>query len=282
MDNSQVSGTIDGMPPLHDLLVQFATWQRQRGFSHATIARRRTSLTSFAAWMAPAHIAAASTIDVEEWLDTFGRARTRHAYRSDLTVFFRWAVRRRVLAHDPTGDTDPIKVPRSLPRPVPPELVPHLVLTAPQRWVGTAVALAAYAGLRRAEVAALDWADISLHSRPPVLVVRNGKGGKDRVVPLHPDLVARLGTPGDGSVIDRASATIGYAVGAHLRACGVAASMHQLRHTFGTELARVTGGNLILTGSLMGHESPDTTKGYVGWAGGDASAAVTAMFDDAA
>lgn len=282
MDKRPARGTVRAMLPLSELLTHFGAWQRQRGFSAHTVRRRRASLSSFARWMAPGHIAAATAMDVEEWLGSFGSTRTRHAYRSDLTVFFRWAQRRHLLAADPTGDTDPIRVPKSLPRPVPPEMVAHLVATAPEPWVGTAIALAAYAGLRRSEVAALTFADLSLHSRPPMLAVRNGKGGKDRLVPLHPLLVARLGGRGDGRVIDRSSDVIGKRVAEHLRASGVDASMHQLRHTFGTELARVTGGNLILTGALMGHESPDTTKGYVGWAGGDAGAAVVAMFDDAA
>ena len=282
MDNHTTRNTIEQVLPLTELLTAFAAWQRQRGFSPATVRRRRISITSLARWIAPAHISAVTTIDVEEWLDTFSASRTRHAYRSDCAVFFRWAVRRHILAHDPTGDTDPIKVPRSLPRPVPPELVAHLIATAPEPWVGTAIGLAAYAGLRCSEVANITGADLSLHTRPPVLAVRNGKGGKDRLVPIHPQLVPLLDRRTDGRLVDRHHDTIGHRVAAHLRACGVDASMHQLRHTFGTELARVTNGNLILTGRLMGHESPDTTKGYVGWSGGDASAAVVAMFGDAA
>ena len=278
MDNQTQTGTVSAMHDMPDALSPFSSWQRQRGFSAATIKRRRVSISAFGRWMHPATLAQATTMDVEEWLATFRHPGTRHAYRSDLATFYRWANRRNVLSNNPMIDTDPIKVPRSLPRPVSPEAVRSLIDAAPEQWVGTAIALAAYAGLRRAEVAALDWEDVNLHGSPPLLMVRCGKGSKDRIVPIHPELGRRLGAPRRGSVVGHSVEVIGARVAQHLRACGVDATMHQLRHTFGTELCRVSGGNLILTGSLMGHESPDTTKGYVGWAGGDAAAAVVQMF----
>ena len=58
----------------------------------------------------------------------------------------------------------------------------------------------------------------------------------------------------------------------HLARCGVTATPHQLRHTFGTEFARVSNGNLVQLAALMGHDSIDTTMGYVGWAGDGADA----------
>lgn len=278
MDTSLQVGTVAPVHPLNELLASFTQWQRQRSCSAATMRRRRSSLTNFARWMAPAHIATASTTDVEEWLDTFTAPRTRHAYRSDLATFYRWATRRQILAHDPIILTDPIRVPKSLPRPVSAHLVADIIATAPDDTVRLACALAAYAGLRRSEIAALTADDIATHISPPLLAVRNGKGGKDRLVPLHPALAPMLAGIRHGRIVDATPDTIGRRVAEHLRACGLDASLHQLRHTFGTELVRVTNGNLILGGLLMGHESPDTTKGYVGWNGGDAAAAVGAMF----
>lgn len=48
------------------------------------------------------------------------------------------------------------------------------------------------AGLRVSEVARLAPADVNLQTTPPELKVRQGKGHKDRIVPLHPELAGAL------------------------------------------------------------------------------------------
>src|SRR5436190_496676 len=48
------------------------------------------------------------------------------------------------------------------------------------------IALFAYAGLRRSELLGLDWDDVDLDRR--LLKVRKAKGGRQRVVPIHPAL----------------------------------------------------------------------------------------------
>lgn len=48
------------------------------------------------------------------------------------------------------------------------------------------LALFAYAGLRRSELLGLDWSDVDLERR--LLKVRKAKGGRQRVVPIHPAL----------------------------------------------------------------------------------------------
>jgi site-specific recombinase XerD len=48
------------------------------------------------------------------------------------------------------------------------------------------LALFAYAGLRRSELLGLDWDDVDLERR--LLHVRKAKGGRQRVVPIHPAL----------------------------------------------------------------------------------------------
>jgi site-specific recombinase XerD len=63
------------------------------------------------------------------------------------------------------------------------------------------LALFAYGGLRRSELLGLDWDDVDLDRR--LIRVRKAKGGRQRVVPLHPGLVPLLlayhatRTPGD-------------------------------------------------------------------------------------
>ena len=55
---------------------------------------------------------------------------------------------------------------------------------------------------------------------------------------------------------------IGTAVSEHIRRCGIDGTLHQGRHSFGTELARVSH-DLMLVQQLMGHASPTTTAGYI-------------------
>ncbi|HRE00982.1 MAG TPA: tyrosine-type recombinase/integrase, partial [Ilumatobacteraceae bacterium] len=57
-----------------------------------------------------------------------------------------------------------------------------------QFWISVASGrtLAALAGLRISEIANLNIADAMLHDKEPRLFVRAGKGGKDRIIPLHP------------------------------------------------------------------------------------------------
>ena len=49
-----------------------------------------------------------------------------------------------------------------------------------------------------------------------------------------------------------------------MRSVGLDATFHQLRHTFGTEAMGALGGNVKAVADLMGHESVETTMGYVG------------------
>ena len=47
-------------------------------------------------------------------------------------------------------------------------------------------------GMRAGEVVALTTADVDLRSDPPVAIVRRGKGGQGRVVPLAIEVAASI------------------------------------------------------------------------------------------
>lgn len=273
--------TPEPVPNLADYLRHL----RMRELSPATVKRRRWSLTNFAAFVAPMPILDADSALIEEWLSGFRAARTRHAYRSDLNSFYDWAKRRRLLASSPVDEVGAIKVPKQLPHPVPAHMVETIIATAPGRKLRTGLALAAYAGLRSAEACKLTPADVSLEAG--VIAVRDGKGAKDRMIPLHPALPAILAEhSGTGPYVGATSHWLSCEAGKHLRSLGLAQHrLHHLRATFATELARVTNGNLLLVGAALGHESPSTTKGYVlvAMAGGaDLSAAVQRLYPHAA
>jgi site-specific recombinase XerD len=138
------------------------------------------------------------------------------------------------------------------------------------------LALFAYGGLRRSELLGLDWDDVDLERR--LIRVRKAKGGRQRVVPLHPGLVPLVlayqttRRPGDhpalftGVLGNRLSPTIlASAFRRYAEAAGVAKrkriTPHTLRHVFATELLGA-GANLRQIQELLGHKHLDSTQRY--------------------
>lgn len=135
------------------------------------------------------------------------------------------------------------------------------------------------AGLRRAEIAAVHYRDLVAGQ----LLVR-GKGGHQRLVPLHPDLVAELeverrrrltGEPGQGWCGPYVHAD-GYLFPSSLKPepltakhLGVIAkeclptgwTLHTLRHRFASQ-AYAAQRDLRAVQELLGHTKPETTARY--------------------
>lgn len=250
------------------MIDQFSQHLRYRGLSPATIRRRRDSLGQLARYLHPMRLDQATTEVLEQFLSTKRAARTRHAYRSDMRTFYAWAVTHGQMKSNPALGLASIKVGKALPRPIDPREARGMLLHG-SRQVRRMVALMMFAGLRAGEVARLEGADLWTHTSPPVVVVRNGKGGKDRSIAMHPELLELVadvrGTgpvfPGPAGAPIR-SDSVSRAVQRQMRLTGIDGTPHQLRHTFGTEFARMAGGDLLRTAEVMGHESTDTTRGY--------------------
>jgi integrase/recombinase XerD len=241
-------------------------------------------LEQFTRFLEPTPLLQARPDDIEQFLACKRAARTRHAYRSDLRVFYQWAVDKGLLQQSPAAKVAQVKVPKSLPRPLSVAEAMGALLHGERR-VRRMVALALFCGLRCHEIAGLHAEDVWLHGEPPVIVVRHGKGNKDRTIPLHPmvrDLLLDL--PASGPVFPGCGrptmrpASIGQAIKHHLELTGIVGTPHQLRHTFGTELARASGGDMVLTATLMGHESMSTTMSYVRLTAGRAGDVISTMF----
>jgi site-specific recombinase XerD len=138
------------------------------------------------------------------------------------------------------------------------------------------LALFAYSGLRRSELLGLDWDDVDLERR--LIRVRNAKGSRQRVVPIHPGLVplflacaATRSPTGDpalfvGVLGRRLSPTIlSVTFRRYTDAAGVAKrkriTPHTLRHVVATELLSA-GANLREIQELLGHKHLDSTQRY--------------------
>ena len=140
------------------------------------------------------------------------------------------------------------------------------------------VAMMAYAGLRVDEVCELELGDIHISERKGKVVIRNGKGGKKREVPLNPEVrrvlklwlevhpggqpmifVGKFGERLTPRGVQRRISDIG-------SMAGLEVTPHRLRHTFAK---RQIDFNVPLTvvSQLLGHSRLETTAIYCqpGW-----------------
>ncbi|HEY2902720.1 MAG TPA: tyrosine-type recombinase/integrase [Polyangia bacterium] len=219
---------------------------------------------------------------------------------SSLRAFFRLLVRRRMVAGSPVGALRGPKRAKRLPTFLGKEDVGRLLdATAAQKEpdaVDAAQAGALFevlygAGLRVSEACNLDLGDIEGDGRGGQIKVRQGKGRKDRVVPIgskawqalqdyFPLRAARLTKAASGDGRKHARPVDGAAVFVSARgrrldprmvrrilarregATGVpAVSPHALRHTFATHLLG-EGADLRSIQELLGHSSLRTTQRY--------------------
>ena len=138
------------------------------------------------------------------------------------------------------------------------------------------LALFAYAGLRRSELLGLDWQDADLERR--LLRVRKAKGGRQRIVPIHPaleplfldylqvrahDLEPALFVGVQGRWLSQTIMTQTFL--RYARAAGITerkrVTPHTLRHVFASELLRA-GANLRQIQELLGHKHLHSTQRY--------------------
>lgn len=229
----------------------------------------------------------ATTVELRDWLDHLDlAAKSRYAYISHMSSFWRWALIEERATKNPTLRLTRPKLRPGLPRPVPHDDLATLLAQAPTAELRAMITLAAHAGLRCMEIAGLQASEILEHTVPPVLVVSHGKGDKPRIIPISAQTIEALhahGIPSYGPVFRDTNAKeyqpsrVSHALRRHMHACGVIASAHQLRHAFGTEVYR-RSGDLRMTQELMGHSSPATTAGYTAWAQDKAAGVIDTMF----
>jgi integrase/recombinase XerD len=246
-----------------DVLARYETHLRRRGLRPASIDRTMDDLRLFvAAFMWWDQV---STAELERWLDARRIGpRTRYGWVSRLGVFYRWAIDEGLTTHDPARLAVRPKLPELRARPIPVSDVAGVLLLTPPGSLRTAIALARYAGLRVGEISRLRWRDVD-EANGGITVV-DGKGGKSRWVPIGPRLAKELperGRPMDLVVgVSWSPETCSRRVREHLRACGVDATGHQLRHTYATEAQR-EGRSIATVQRLLGHASIATTQIYV-------------------
>lgn len=273
-------------PPLGMLVPRYLAALRARGQRPRGILKYRDTLSAFLSWLGPAAtmgtLTPASVRRYQEHkAETCGPATIANV----LTVirsFAKWGMREGYRQDDPTvlcdwpkrHATAPRAMQRSQIRAMEQAIDERAGLSPGRAWMWRrnrrVVLLMLYAGLRISEVAALTWDCLDLEAN--TIMVRDGKGGKDRSVPLHPRLRDELllvtdrlplhavaGRP-DGACLTHKS--LAHVFERWLLARGVDITSHQLRHSFATSLLEA-GVDLRSIQVLMGHESLETTQRYL-------------------
>jgi integrase/recombinase XerC len=262
----------------------------ERGLSPLTIEAYTRDLEGFRAFHAerkaepvPSRV---DTAAVRAYLaGLFGTHDPRSIARklSALRTFFRFLVRRGELAADPTARVRPPRRRRPLPRALSVDDTFRVVENV-QRDKATleardrAVVEVLYgAGLRVSECCAVDLADVSRDDGGPLVRVRKGKGGKERIVPIGGKAIAALDRwlvlrpelrpRSDALFVNgRGGRLTPRSVQRHLAAQAARQGLdgvtpHALRHSFATHL--LDGGvDLRSIQELLGHASLSSTQIY--------------------
>lgn len=234
----------------------------------------------------PAHIAAVEDLHIEAWLAGKRMAPSTACSRlSQVRCFFRWLVKRGHIKADPTADVEPPRTPRYVPRGLKHPAVTAALEAGPDARARMIMLLMTQEGLRCVEVAALELADID---RDEGLMLIRGKGGHQRVLPIsgetgdaideylreHPahagPLVRSYLNPRSGIQAKYVSSLVGQ----WIRAGGVEATAHRLRHTAATDMLR-SGAHVRDVQHALGHASLSTTQRYLPWLVGDLRVAMS-------
>lgn len=137
----------------------------------------------------------------------------------------------------------------------------------------------AMTGLRRGEIVNLKVHDLYFNDGGSLLMVKNGKGAKDRWIPLNPTIAGRLQTYiGErhlsGKVFPITARNLSIKINTWAKKAGVPQiHTHSFRHKFATDLLR-KGANIRIVQELLGHTSLSVTERYLAVTDHDKSWAV--------
>lgn len=263
-------------------------WMRLRGMAPSTIRRRQVVMGWVVEFLADTPVLEASPQQLQAWRAGLTVAdEAVSVYVSHVNQFYRWAVQERLLDGSPAAALPAPRRGRHLPRPISERDLLEALAAAPPR-IRPWLVLAGWAGLRACEIAGLRRENVLDTRSPPVLLIeqRSTKGNRERLVPMSAFVLSELQgrLPARGWVFPRHDGQSGpntpghicHLANDHLHSCGIAATLHQLRHRFGTQ-AYASRHDLRAVQELLGHGSPKVTAGYAAYDAREAAAAVEAI-----
>jgi len=283
-------------------LEAFAGHLREGGRSERTIRAYTQDVRSFASWfeqvngtgLSPELITGVDLRAYRAFAIANMAPATFNRRRAMLAVLVEWAMRVGYLTYNPLTGVKPLKQEETPPRWLDSaevhrltrmiELLVNGAKSEPARRQAlrdaAMVGLMLWAGLREHEVAQLDLADVVIGERKGRVIVKNGKGGKRREIPLNIEALraigewvsVRGGMPGalfSGKSGERITAK---GIQDRVRVIRIAAGLdedvtpHALRHTFAKQMVD-RGAPIGVVQKLLGHSRLETTLVYTkpGW-----------------
>jgi integrase/recombinase XerD len=280
------------------LIEEYCEWMAVRGYSPHTIDTRRWVLGLLVEWLSERGVTRPAEV-VEPTLRTYQRAlyyrrqengkplsfATQGQLLAAVRVFFGWLAKTSRILHDPAAGIELPRAEQRLPRAVLSAAEVEQVLALPDLTTSvglrdrTMMELLYATGIRRAELANLALFDLDIERR--TLAVRQGKGRKDRMVPIgeraatwcarylaeaRPELVVE---PDEGFVFLTSQghklslARLTRVMRDHLQRSGVEkpGACHIFRHTMAT-LMLEGGADIRYVQQMLGHADIASTQVY--------------------
>lgn len=264
-------------------IVGFATYLRAANRSRQTIRLRTYWVTRFSNECRADDPLLVGPDVLLEWVGNDAwSAETRKSARASLVAFYHYLVETDRISElqNPARRLPKVTPARAVPRPAPDQVLRDALWQASDR-DRLIIMHAAYAGMRRAEIAQVHSSDYRWDTGE---ILVHGKGEHERLVPLHPDLAILVraelarrsaGTHGTGYRFDSGCRADGYMFpgkNGHLIPDTVGKVLvdllagpwtgHTLRHRFATT-AYAAERDLRAVQELLGHSKPETTARYV-------------------
>jgi integrase/recombinase XerD len=276
----------------------FLEWLRTKGYSERTVTNRAEYLGAFAAWceergvLRPSEVTKPILERYQRWLYRYRKPngqplsfRSQFARLAPLRAFFRWLAKQNLILYNPASELELPKLEKRLPKHVLSAGEAELVLNQadiqdPLGVRNRAILETLYStGMRRMELIGLKLFD--LDAERGTIMVRQGKGRKDRMIPIGDRAVAWI----DKYLADvRPSLVVGPDEGVlfltnlgeaftpnrltqlvrdHVDAAnlGKRGACHLFRHTMAT-LMLEGGADIRFIQEMLGHAELSTTQIY--------------------
>jgi len=280
------------------LIDSYLEWLRARNYSDATVHNRDHYLKELLVWCAersltrPREITRPVLERYQRWLFHYRKKngeplsfRGQHSRLVPVRAFFKWLCRQNLILHNPASELELPRLEKRLPKHILTARETEAVLTLPDLKTPTGLRDRAMletlysTGMRRMELIGLKLYD--LDTDRGTLMVRQGKGKKDRMIPIGERAIgwieryladarpALAGAPDDGTLFpshlgepfspNRLTQLVrDYIDDAEL---GKKGSCHLFRHTCAT-LMHENGADIRFIQQLLGHAELSTTQIY--------------------